>query len=207
MLVDLNYRQYLEILSSNKPAPGGGSVSAASGGLAVSLLQMVCNLSIGKKNLSDYDHLYEDIISELEEYNEFFINSVDEDSQAFNLVIDAFKLPKSTDEEKAYRSRKIQEGYKHAAKVPFGVGEKAYKFIDYLEKILDKSNQSAITDVYVSAIQARACIEGAFANVSINLSSIKDKDFVNEYNDKMDYILEDSRKRIDSIKEYILKNL
>ena len=87
MLVDLDYKGYLEVLSSNEPAPGGGSVSALSGGLSVSLLQMFCNLSIGKKGLEEFDELYHQVLKETQEYKEFFIRSVDEDSDAFNLVI------------------------------------------------------------------------------------------------------------------------
>lgn len=203
MLVDLDYKGYLEVLSSNEPAPGGGSVSALSGGLSVSLLQMVCNLSIGKKGLEEFDELYHQVLKETQEYKEFFIRSVDEDSDAFNLVIEAFRLAKSTDEEKKHRSEMIQKGYKHAANVPFNVGLKANDFIEYQEKLVDNCNQSAITDIYVSALQARACIEGAFANVYINLSSIKDDDFVSEYKQRMSQVLNDSKKRVERIKEKI----
>lgn len=205
MLVNLDYKGYLDVLSSNEPAPGGGSVSALSGGLAVSLLQMVCNLSIGKKGLEEYQELYIEILKETNEYKEFFIKSVDEDSDAFNLVIEAFRLPKITDEEKKHRSEMIQKGYKRAANVPLNVGLKAYDFIKYQEKLVDNCNQSAITDIFVSALQTRACIEGAFANVYINLSSIKDEMFVKEYKDKMTQILEDSEKRINEIKQKIEK--
>lgn len=199
MLVEKNYKEYLEVLSSNEPAPGGGSVSAMSGGLAVSLLQMVSQLSINKKGLEEYKNLHDKVLNETQQYKDFFIKAVDEDSNAFNLVIEAFKLPKGSNE----RKHQVQEGYKHAATVPFNVGLKAYELLDYIESVVDYCNESAITDIYVSALQTQACIEGAFANVSINLGSIKDESFVYEYKVKMDEILLKTKERVDILKEKI----
>ena len=97
----------------------------------------------------------------------------------------------------------IQQGYKHAANVPFGIGKKAYEFLPLLEQTIDNGNKSAITDAYVSAVQLFAAIDGAFINVRINLSSIKDKEFVDKYNEEMDIMLIDANKRVTLIKEKI----
>lgn len=207
MLVEKNYKEYLEILSSDSPSPGGGSVSALSGGLSVALMQMVCSLSMNKKGLEEHRDTFIQYFNEAQEYKEYFVTSVDEDSEAFSLVIDAFKLPKNTETEIQARKEAIQVGYKHAAQVPFEVGAKAYEFLDFLENMVDISNKSAITDVYVSALQLLACIQGAFVNVRINLSSIKDEDFVNEKTLEMEKILTNAQDRVNNIKMQIEKML
>lgn len=207
MLVDKSYKEYLDLLSSDSPSPGGGSVSAASGGLAVSLMQMVCNLSLGKKDLQAYQDEIKGHLDASKEYKDFFIKSVDEDSEAFNLVIKAFRLAKETEEEKMARSQQIQLGYKHAAQVPFDVMKKAYDFLGHLEALVDITNQSAITDIHVSALQILACMEGAFANVTINLASIKDEDFVLEKKQAMEMMLKDAKGRIDELKNTIIERL
>lgn len=207
MLVEKNYKEYLEILSSDSPSPGGGSVSALSGGLSVALMQMVCSLSMNKKGLEEHRDTFIQYFNEAQEYKEYFVTSVDEDSEAFSLVIDAFKMPKNTETEIQARREAIQVGYKHAAQVPFEVGAKAYEFLDFLENMVDISNKSAITDVYVSALQLLACIQGAFVNVRINLSSIKDEDFVNEKTLEMEKILTNAQDRVNNIKMQIEKML
>lgn len=203
MLVEKNYKGYLDELSSNSPSPGGGSVSAISGGLAVSTMQMVCSVTIDKKGYEEYSDHFKNLYNKAQEFKDFFINAVDEDSEAFSLVIQAFRMPKATEEEKKARLTAIQQGYKHAAKVPFEIGKKAYEFLPLLEQTIDNGNKSAITDAYVSAVQLFAAIDGAFINVRINLSSIKDKEFVDKYNEEMDIMLIDANKRVTLIKEKI----
>lgn len=177
-LINLDYSAYMDELSSKSPAPGGGSVSAISAGLAVSLFQMVINLSIDKKGYEEHRKLYEDLMGKSQAYKDFFTRSVDDDSDAFNDVIRAFRMAKETEEEKKLRSKAIQDGYKHAADVPFEVGKKAYDFYDFLEEVVDKCNENSITDIAVSGLQLRAALYGAFYNVRINLTSIKDEQYV-----------------------------
>ncbi len=177
-LINLDYSAYMDELSSKSPAPGGGSVSAISAGLAVSLFQMVINLSIDKKGYEEHRNLYEDLRDRSEAYKDFFTRAVDDDSEAFNDVIRAFRMAKESEEEKKLRSKAIQEGYKHAADVPFEVGKKAYEFYDFLEALVEKCNENSITDIAVSGLQLRAALYGAFYNVRINLTSIKDEEYV-----------------------------
>lgn len=198
-LINYDYSQYLEVLSSNSPSPGGGSVSAMSGGLAVALFQMVCNITKDKKEFADRREEMLDFVEKTEVYKAFFTRAIDEDSEAFDLVIQAFRMPKNTEEEKSIRSKKIQEGYKHAAMVPFRVGEMGYEFIGYLEEAMDKTIASAITDIFSAALQIRACILGAFINVKINLKSIKDEEFVQELTEKIQNYEYEMNKRIEKI--------
>ena len=204
-LINLDYQKYLEELSSNSPAPGGGSVSAISGGLGVSLFQMVVNLSINKKGYEEYRESYERLMEESKAYQEFFIRAVDDDSDAFNDVIKAFRMPKETEEDKEARRKAIQAGYKHAADVPFEVGKKAYDFYGFLEDIVDKCNENSITDIAVSGLQLRAALYGDFYNVRINLFAIKDEDYVKSRLEEMEKMEEDLVRREKELMEKINK--
>lgn len=203
MLVDKNYKQYLDLLASDKPAPGGGSVAAVNAGLASGLIQMVCSLSMGKSGLEVKEGLFQDIYREVEEFKQHFINGVDEDARAFTGVIQAYKLPKESKEQVAYRSKTIQDAYKEAATVPYSLGIKVYKMISYLEDLVETCNQFAVTDVSIAGMQIMTCIEASFLNVKINLSYIKDKDFVDDKIKSMDQVLKDANKRIENIKKKV----
>ena len=200
MLVDKDYRQYLELLASDSPAPGGGSVAAVNAGLASGLIQMVCSLSIDKAGLEEKEGLFKNIYREVEEFKQYFINGVDDDAKAFTGVIQAYKLPKESNEQIAYRLKAIQEAYKEAASVPYYLGRKAHEMISYLEELIDTCNQFAITDVSIASMQILTSIEASFLNVKINLSYIKDKDFVYDKEKSMDDVLKDASKRIENIK-------
>ncbi|EYE89519.1 methenyltetrahydrofolate cyclohydrolase [Fervidicella metallireducens AeB] len=178
MLADMNVKEFLAQTASNSPVPGGGSIAALSAGAAAALTEMVANLTIGKKG-------YEDVTAEMEEVakaafrlRESFIEDIDRDSDAFNKVMDAFKLPKNTDEEKAARSAAIQENTKEAALVPLKVAKEAFSMMEHIEKVVEKGNKNAVTDGAVAAMMARTAVLSALYNVKINLGSIKDVEFV-----------------------------
>ncbi len=203
MLVDHSIKEYLSVLSSDAPSPGGGSVSAVSGGLGVSIMQMVCSVSMGTKGLEDEREFFQEVYENAESFKKYFLNAIDEDSYAYPRVISAYKMPKDTEEEKKIRLATIQEAYKYAASVPFEIGQMAHKFIALLEIIIHRANKNVITDAYVSAEQILACIDGAFVNVKVNLNYIKDEEFVNRLDEEMKSILEDSIKRLEKVKEDI----
>lgn len=203
MLVDKSIKQYMDLLSSKEPAPGGGSVSAISGALGVSAMQMVCSLSMGKKDLEENTKFLSDKYENAEDFKRFFLNAIDEDCRAYPRVIASYRLPKATREERLIRAREIQDAYKFAAQIPFSIGKRAYEFLDELESIIGFSNKNVITDAYVSAVQLEACIDGAFINVSINLKFINDKDFVNDLDGQMEFMIKDSKLKINRIKDRI----
>ncbi len=182
--------------ASDSPAPGGGSVSALAAAQAAALLGMVANLTVKSKNYTDVHEEMKPLVDELAKYHEEFTDFIDKDANSFNGVIDAFKLPKSTDEEKAARSAKIQEEYKNAANVPFTVGMKTVELIDYAEKLVEKGNKNAITDVGVGVLNIKLAVTGAFYNVKINLGSIKDEAYVKDLKDKMAKTLKEVDERI-----------
>ena len=187
-LQDLTLKQFLEKTAGNDPVPGGGSVSALNGAVASALAEMLANLTIGKKNYVEVEELMKQNAAKASELRTRFINDIDRDSDAYNLVFEAFKLPKETDEQKALRSEKIQEATKVAALVPMEVAERAFDMLDLIAETTRKGNKNAVTDGCVAMMTCRTAILGALLNVRINLGGLKDEAFVKELADKCDRV-------------------
>ena len=177
-LQDLTLKQFLEKIAGNEPVPGGGSVSALNGAISSSLVQMLANLTIGRKNYTDVEKRMKKNAGRFEEFRMHFLNDIDRDSEAYNLVFEAFKLPKETDEEKAYRSQNIQEATKIAALVPMEIVERAFGMLDLIVETTRKGNKNAVTDGCVAMMTCRTAVLGALLNVRINLGGLKDAEFV-----------------------------
>ena len=186
MLKDLNIVEFADETASDSPAPGGGSIAALNASMASSLLAMVAGLTVGKKKYMDVSDRMEEIQAELVKYKDEFVDGIDKDANSFNGVMDAMKLPKETEEEKAARSEKIQEGYRNAIEVPLGLGTKVTELYDYARELAENGNSNAITDVAVALLNIEAAVHGAFLNVIINLNSLKDQDYRHELEEKMD---------------------
>ncbi|SHI59114.1 cyclodeaminase/cyclohydrolase family protein [Lutispora thermophila] len=178
MLADKTVKEFLQETASSAPVPGGGSVAALSAGLAAALTAMVANLTIGKKGYEGLEEEMERIAKEAEQYRDKFIEYIDKDSESFNQVMAAFKLPKETEEEKEIRKEMIQRSYKTAALVPLEVARNGLKIMDIIEIVVVKGNKNAVTDGAVAAMMARTATLSALYNVKINLGSIKDTEFV-----------------------------
>ncbi len=187
-LQDLTLKQFLEKTAGNEPVPGGGSVSALNGAIASSLAQMLANLTIGKKNYVDVEDEMKEKVSKFEEYRTHFLNDIDRDSDAYNLVFGAYKLPKETDEEKSLRSEKIQEATKIAALVPMEIAERGLDMLDLIVETTRKGNKNAVTDGCVAMMACRTAVLGALLNVRINLGGLKDAGFVQKLADNCDRI-------------------
>lgn len=185
LLKDLSVKDFVAETSSDSPAPGGGSVSALAAAQAAALLGMVANLTVKSKKYEEVHEEMKKYVDELKELELDFVEDIDRDSNSFNGVMAAFKLPKETEEEKKLRSEKIQEEYKKAAKVPFNVGIKTMKLLDYAPALIEKGNSNAITDVGVGLLNLKLAITGAFYNTKINLGSIKDEAFVSDLKKQM----------------------
>lgn len=178
LLMDKTLREYNEILASREPAPGGGSTAALSGLLGSSLTLMVVNLSKGKKS---YEALDEEIKQSIDadfqlvtQINAEFIGLVDEDTKAFNLFMEAMKLPKETEEQKTHRQTSMQTASIYAMEVPLLVSEKCLLLLKHQLRIASFGNKNAVSDIGVGAHLAFAGLEGAILNVKINLPSIID---------------------------------
>ncbi len=178
MLVNLSVKEFLGKTAGSDPVPGGGSISALNAAIASALTEMVANLTIGKKKYEDKEEQMKKIAASASSYQALFIKDIDADSDAYNKVFDAFKLPKETDEQKAIRSQEIQAATKVAAEVPMEIARKAYAMMEIIEQVAEHGNQNAITDACVSMMTARTAVLGGLLNVRINLSSIKDEAYV-----------------------------
>lgn len=181
----LTVEGFIDETASSSPAPGGGSIAALNAASSAALITMVANLTLGKEKYAAVEGDMKEVAAKAGALKDDFLALIDEDSNAFNKIMAAFKLPKDTDEAKKARSAAIQEATKGAALVPFKVGQKANELFALAEEVITKGNQNAITDGAVAAMNARAAVRGAFLNVKINLGSIKDGLFVEDLQKKM----------------------
>ncbi len=178
-LIDMNLKAFMDETASESPAPGGGSISAYMGALGVSLGTMVANLSSHKRGWDEKWKEFSDWAEKGKAIQNALLHLVDEDTNAFNRIMEAFSLPKKSVEEKNLRDITIQEATKNAILVPLKVMETAYSGFELINEMVEKGNPNSITDAGVGALAIRSCIRGAFLNVKINASGLHDKDFVN----------------------------
>ncbi|HZS45888.1 MAG TPA: glutamate formimidoyltransferase [Blastocatellia bacterium] len=177
----LTIGSFPELVASDAPTPGGGSVAALAGALAASLAQMVCRLTIGRKKYADVEPQAKAIFEELSPLTESLTRAIDEDAESFDRVMIAFKMPKNTDEEKSARAAAIEEATKGAAAVPMCTAETALRVLELLAKLSEIGNANAQSDVTVGAQMALTAVRGAYYNVATNLAGLKDEEFKREY--------------------------
>jgi len=203
MLKDLMVKDFVNELASNSPAPGGGSVAALSAALSSALTSMVFNLTVGKKAYNEYDDEKKEMINSslvaANETKDNFIRLMDKDTEEFMVLMEAFKLPKNTEEEKKVRNEKIEEGYKRALDIPYEVTKKAYKTYDDIMIACTYGNKNAISDAGVAALLLQAAIESAVLNVKINLSCISDDTFKEEVLNQCNEIVKNGVTKRDEI--------
>jgi methenyltetrahydrofolate cyclohydrolase len=204
MLIEETLQGFLDEVASDSPAPGGGSVSALSGAMGAALGAMVCRLTIGKKGYEAVKDQMSKYMAELDDQKKALTLLIDMDTDAFNKLMMAFKLAKSTDDEKAVRSRAIQEATKEAIKVPLETCRKCLKVVELCDPIAQKGNTNSITDVGCAALMARAGLEGAAMNVRINLGSLKDEEFKSKVQSELVHLekmmAEVSKKVLETVK-------
>lgn len=194
---DRKILEFLDELSSSKPAPGGGSAGDLTLAISASLISMVFSLSKGLENYSE----------EVKVLRDEFYNLSIEDEEIFNKVMDAYKLPKNSDEEKRIRKEKIEEALKLATEVPFKAMKLSKKLIPYIEKLLKEGNKNAISDVGVAIISLKSGVLSSYLNVLINLKSIKDSEFVKKIKDEAEIIKKEIEEFCDKSFDEVLNNL
>lgn len=178
MLHEKTVEAFLDVLASDAPAPGGGSVAALNGALAASLLDMVCRLSLKRPELEGRYAELREMSEKLGTLKADLVRLITDDTEAFSEVMKAFKLPKETDEEKAARSAAIQAGYVEAVNVPLSTARRCAEVASCGVKISRGFNQNAASDLGVGMECALTGLRGAAMNVRINMPSIKDADYV-----------------------------
>ena len=177
-LLAMNLSAFANETASESPAPGGGSISAYVGALGVSLGTMVANLSAHKRGWDDKWALFSDWAEKGMVFQKQLLNAVDEDTAAFNKIMDAFTLPKSSEDEILIRKKAIHEATINAIEVPFKVMQLAYESMDVMKAMTDIGNPNSVTDAAVGALCARTAVHGAYLNVRINCKDFSDSDYV-----------------------------
>ncbi len=183
-LVSMTLEDFMNETASESPAPGGGSVSAYMGSMGIALGTMVANLSSHKRGWDDRWQEFSDFAEKGKVFQEELLRLVDEDTRAFNKIMDAFRLPKKSESEKKLQETALDEATKNAILVPFKVMELAFNSMEVLEKMAMIGNPNSISDIGVGVMAARACVRGAFLNVKINASGLDDKEFINDIIEK-----------------------
>jgi glutamate formiminotransferase / formiminotetrahydrofolate cyclodeaminase len=179
-LVAMNLQEFADETASESPAPGGGSISAYVATLGISLATMVANLSSHKRGWDEDWEYFGNWAEKGQNLKEELMFLVDEDTRAFNRIMDAFGMSKSSPEEKQARKDAIQEATKYAIEIPFKVMQKAYQSMDIISEMVEKGNPNSVTDAGVGALCARSAVIGAYLNVKVNSSGLDDKQYVNE---------------------------
>lgn len=174
-LVSMDLRDFANETASESPAPGGGSISAYCGALGISLATMVANLSAHKKGWDDQWKVFSDAADKGQYLKDRLLHLVDEDTAAFNKIMDAFSLPKATAEEKATRKQAIQDATVYAIEVPYTVMQLSLDAMQLIKQMAEIGNPNSVSDAGVGALCARTAVLGAFLNVQINAAGLSDK--------------------------------
>lgn len=207
MLAEMTLGGFVEELASSSPAPGGGSVAAVSGALGSALVSMVCRLTIGKKNYEPVQEEMQKVLNEADGLYKELVSLIDRDTDAFNGLMAAFKLPKGSEKESDQRSKSIQLAYQKAADVPLDIAKCCVRVLRLAERIKDKGNKNAVSDIGVAAEISSAGLESALMNVKINLGSIKDPAYKAECSREIQKLHEEGWQLKPGIIEIIQKEL
>ena len=174
-LTDLTSKDFLTALASSAPAPGGGGGAAMAGALAAALASMVCDLTIGKEKFAAQECEIKALLQEAEQVRQDLLALVEDDAAVFNSFMACYKLPKTTDAEKAARTAAIRKAAKQAAEVPLAIARASFKVLQLAHRLVIIGNPGVITDGACSALLARAALRCAEYNVRINLGLTKDE--------------------------------
>jgi len=206
-LIGMTVEGFADETASESPAPGGGSISALCGALGVSLGTMVANLSSHKAGWDDRWEEFSVWAEKGQQYKDELLFLVDEDTRAFNRIMDAFGLPKGSDDEKNARKAAIEEASKYAIKVPFRVMEKSLASMEVMKAMAETGMAASASDIGVGALCARTAVMGAYLNVKINAGGLEDKAFAEEMVKKGEEIVEKARILEDEILAVVEKKI
>ena len=187
-LTKLTVQDFIEQLASASPTPGGGSASALAGAMAAAMVEMAANLTVGREKFRDVEEEMRVVLARAGELRELMLNAVDEDTDAFDEVSAAYKMPKDSDTEKAARTEAIQAALKGATEVPLRVAKAAMETYQLGQVAIQKANPNVASDARVAMLLAEAARDGARANVDINLGMIKDEAFLARMRDELEAI-------------------
>ncbi|HUP28151.1 MAG TPA: cyclodeaminase/cyclohydrolase family protein [Chloroflexia bacterium] len=187
-LTKLTVEDFIGELATANPTPGGGSASALVGAMAAGMVEMACNLTVGREKFQDVEAELQTVLSRARDLRLSMLAAVNEDTRAYDAVSQAYKLPKTSEEEKTERTTAIQSALQYATEVPLRVAKAASEAGQLAVVAVEKSNPNVASDARVARLLADAARDGAIANVEINLGSIKDSDFVARMREELDVL-------------------
>jgi formiminotetrahydrofolate cyclodeaminase len=177
MFIEKTITEFLDMLASKEPTPGGGSAAALGGAQAAALVSMVCNLTIGKKGYEGVQQAMTELLAKTEALRKELPQLLEADTQVYGKVMAVYRQPSKTPEQKQAREAAMQAALKEAAEVPLTIAERCAQIIDLALPAAQMGNQWAVSDAGVGALLAEACMHAALLNVYINLASIKDEEY------------------------------
>lgn len=207
MYADLTVNQFLDALASKEPVPGGGSGAALAGALAAALVSMVCNLTIGKKGYEAVEREMEGLLAESEAIRKELPQLLEADTQAYARVMEAYRMPRASEEEKQAREAAMQERLKEAAEVPLRIAERCGRIVALALPAARMGNKWAVSDAGVGALLAEASLQSALLNVEINLASIKDAAYVEGMRKRMASLVEEAVSTRAEVMEVVHKTI
>jgi formiminotetrahydrofolate cyclodeaminase len=203
MYADQPLMDYINDAASNKPAPGGGSVSALVGALGSTMAQMAANFTVGKEKFQDVEDEVQELLARCKDACARLLELMEEDIAAYSIVTAAYRMPRETPDQKAERTAKIQDALSEAMQVPLEACRQCLYLTQAVRSLAEVANPNLASDVGVAAIFARAAFQGAKLNVLVNLANIKDKELVIKTENEID----DAENEIEGLAEATLEKV
>ena len=207
MVESMTIQEFLDVLSSKEPVPGGGGASALAGALGNALGQMVANLTIGKKKYAQVEDEIKELAERMKGIQGQFTALADQDAKVFAPLAKCYSLPSGTEEEKAYKAEVMEARLLDASLVPMEITEKASEMLEIMDILADKGSRMAVSDVGVGVQFIRTALLGAVMNVYINTKSMKNREKAEEMNEKAERLIKEGTEAADRIYQKVLEQL
>lgn len=207
MIKEQVIQDFLDVLSSKEPVPGGGGASALCGAVGNALGQMVANLTVGKKKYAEVEPEVKEHLEKMVKLQVEFTALADDDAKVFAPLAKAYSLPSETEEQKAYKAEVMETNLLAASAVPLQIMEKSMQMLTILDRLADIGSRMAVSDVGVAVQSTRAALLGAAMNVYINTKSMKDRNKAEELNNSANKMIEEGSRQADRIYDKVLKAL
>ena len=207
MVESMTIQEFLDVLSSKEPVPGGGGASALAGALGNALGQMVANLTIGKKKYAQVEDEIKELAERMKGIQGQFTGLADQDAKVFAPLAKCYSLPSGTEEEKAYKAEVMEARLLDASLVPMEIMEKASEMLEIMDILADKGSRMAVSDVGVGVQFIRTALLGAVMNVYINTKSMKNREKAEEMNEKAERLIKEGTEAADRIYQKVLEQL
>ena len=207
MIADKSLKDFVEVLASDEPAPGGGGASALVAAIGTALGNMVGSLTEGKLKYYEVEDEIEQMIDKAEQLEQDFLGLMDEDEKAFLPLMEAYKLPHKTELEKAKRTAVLIAAKSQACQPPLRIMRKCCEAIDLCGRFAEIGNKNAVSDAGVGVLFCKAALQGASLNVYINTKTLEDEEYAKKLNEETDSMLAEYTKKADAVYERVLAEL